>query len=193
MKRKSRTKFSLLGILRVAPMSGYEIRQRIEQYLAFFWQESWGQIYPSLKKLYEEGLIRPLAPEEIEELRPDLNEESKRERVIYCITPSGEKILDEWMAENPAEDIMRNELLFKFFVAQEKHMCALASMVANEKVKQLKTQAVFEEIDTLMEEGCQDPFRTKVWKYTLKYGELYSQAVTQWCDFVLEDMKKSDD
>lgn len=58
MKRESKTQYALLGILSQCEMNGYEIRKYIESTISFFWSESFGQIYPTLTKLEEEGLIR---------------------------------------------------------------------------------------------------------------------------------------
>jgi hypothetical protein len=39
--------------------SGYEIHKAIEDNFGSFWGESYGQIYPTLKRLAAEGLISP--------------------------------------------------------------------------------------------------------------------------------------
>ena len=54
----SRTAYVVLGILAIHDnQSGYEIRKTIEQSVGFFWGESYGQLYPTLKRLVDEGLI----------------------------------------------------------------------------------------------------------------------------------------
>ena len=46
----SRTAYVVLGILAIHDnQSGYEIRKTIEQSVGFFWGESYGQLYPTLK------------------------------------------------------------------------------------------------------------------------------------------------
>ncbi len=64
MKRESKTQYALLGILSQCEMNGYEIRKYIETTISFFWNESFGQIYPTLKRLEEEGLIREFEKKE---------------------------------------------------------------------------------------------------------------------------------
>ena len=44
-------------MLRIKPMSGYEIKQAVDQSTRFFWAASYGQIYPQLRRLESEGLI----------------------------------------------------------------------------------------------------------------------------------------
>ena len=48
---RTTTAEALLGMLSLGPMSGYEIRQPIEESIGNFWRESFGQIYPTLKRL----------------------------------------------------------------------------------------------------------------------------------------------
>ena len=48
---------ALLGLLSLGPMSGYDIRQLIPQSIGHFWSESYGQIYPGLKRLAAAGLV----------------------------------------------------------------------------------------------------------------------------------------
>ncbi len=76
---RSQTQYVLLGILAIHPnQSGYEIRKTIEQTVGFFWGESFGQIYPTLKRLVAEGLSPP-AP----------REQARPRRQEYSITPAG--------------------------------------------------------------------------------------------------------
>jgi PadR family transcriptional regulator AphA len=56
----STTPFAILGLLSIEPMSGYDIRRNLDESLSYFWSESYGQIYPSLKKLEASRLIAPV-------------------------------------------------------------------------------------------------------------------------------------
>ena len=56
MARESRTKYAVLGMLNQGPKCGYEIKKELEKSSMFFWNESYGQIYPMLKKLVANGL-----------------------------------------------------------------------------------------------------------------------------------------
>jgi DNA-binding PadR family transcriptional regulator len=56
-KRSSSSKEVLLGLLTVEPMSGYDLGQVIRDSVGHFWNESYGQIYPNLKKLASEGFV----------------------------------------------------------------------------------------------------------------------------------------
>jgi DNA-binding PadR family transcriptional regulator len=103
--RKSRTVYAILGFLNSKPRSGYDIKKAIEKSVGFFWSESYGQIYPMLKKLEAEGLI--------EKLKDD--PPSSRRRQSYAITDKGRSHLSGWLEEDADYRGYRNELLLKLF------------------------------------------------------------------------------
>ena len=56
-KKLKRTPFIILGILGRGPLSGYEVQKAIKTSTGFFWQESFGQIYPALFELEKSGSV----------------------------------------------------------------------------------------------------------------------------------------
>ena len=50
MAKENRSKYAVLGMLATGPKSGYDIKQTIETSIGHFWNESYGQIYPILKR-----------------------------------------------------------------------------------------------------------------------------------------------
>ncbi|UCB53625.1 MAG: PadR family transcriptional regulator, partial [Candidatus Zixiibacteriota bacterium] len=48
MPRANKTEFAVLGLLSLSPMSGYDMKAFISQSIGYFWQESYGQLYPAL-------------------------------------------------------------------------------------------------------------------------------------------------
>ncbi len=56
-RRSSSSSEVLLGLLTIEPMSGYDLGQLIRISVGHFWRESYGQIYPNLKKLASDGLV----------------------------------------------------------------------------------------------------------------------------------------
>jgi DNA-binding PadR family transcriptional regulator len=99
------TSYVLLGMLAVGPRSGYDIKRVADHSTRFFWQISYGQIYPELKRLTELGLA---------ELGS--NPRGGRARNLYSITGAGRQVLLEWLATTrPGSFEMRDELLLKLF------------------------------------------------------------------------------
>ena len=71
----SPTAYVILGMLNLAPRSGYEIKALVDESTRFFWAASYGQIYPELKRLEEAGLIEGTS-----------SPQGGRKRTIYELT-----------------------------------------------------------------------------------------------------------
>ena len=56
MNNRSRTKFTILGMLTLGKLTGYEIIKMIKSSTNYFWSESEGQIYPALNQCVVDGL-----------------------------------------------------------------------------------------------------------------------------------------
>src|SRR4051794_41859282 len=76
----------ILGMIRLGRRTGYEIKQLVDVSTRFFWAASYGQIYPELRRLEEQGLIRS----------EDASTNGRRRRA-YELTGPGEDALDEWL------------------------------------------------------------------------------------------------
>ena len=101
----NQTACAILGILSFHPrQSGYHIRKTIETTVGFFWGESFGQIYPTLKRLAADGLIVP-----------DASSTGNKNRVEYSLTPDGHACLEKWLAVPYRADPPRDEFLLKLF------------------------------------------------------------------------------
>ena len=102
----SPTAHVILGMVRWQPRSGYEIKALVDTSTRFFWAASYGQIYPELKRLSEEGLI-----EGVDE------PQGGRRRTRYSITASGREALEAWLRRPPEVLETRDEGLLKLFFA----------------------------------------------------------------------------
>ena len=100
----SRTPFVILGLLTTEPMSGYDLKMNIDRSIGQFWNESYGQLYPALKKLHESGLV---SKEE--------DSTGDRKKFVYSITDAGRFELQGWLSEPVAPRNVRNEMLLKLF------------------------------------------------------------------------------
>jgi DNA-binding PadR family transcriptional regulator len=102
----SPTAYVILGMVRTAPKSGYEVKALVDQSTRFFWAASYGQIYPELRRLAEAGLIEGTeAPR------------NGRKRTEYRITKRGRQELRAWLRKPPTTFELRDEGLLKLFFA----------------------------------------------------------------------------
>lgn len=99
-----KTKYVLLGLIAHSPQTGYSIKKTVEYELSHFWQESFGQIYPALKQLIDEGLAEFAEPEEAVNGRGQKN---------YRITEAGREELRKWLSVAPEVEKFRYEILLK--------------------------------------------------------------------------------
>jgi DNA-binding PadR family transcriptional regulator len=96
----------ILGFVAVEPMSGYDIKAKVDKSTRFFWAASYGQIYPELKRLAEQGLIEP-----------DEETDGGRRRTTYGITRAGRDALAGWIRDPELTHELRDEGLLKLFFA----------------------------------------------------------------------------
>lgn len=80
-------KFALLGLLAESPKYGYEIKRQFEGALGNVWSVSYGQLYPTLRRLSEQGWVTK---------RTEPGKKAA-EKNIYSITDKGRRKLDEWL------------------------------------------------------------------------------------------------
>jgi len=72
-------------------MHGYELRKRLNLMLGWGRVLSYGSLYPTLKKMLRGQLIR--------ETSPDDRQVTRRQRIVYELTDSGEREFESLMSE----------------------------------------------------------------------------------------------
>lgn len=80
-------RYALLAILRVGPMSGYDLKKRFSGSVGHVWHAPDSQIYPELKRMSEAGLIES----------EDQTRGQKGTRKVHHITPAGDEAFREWV------------------------------------------------------------------------------------------------
>ena len=174
MDTRSRTPYTILGCLTVEPMSGYDIKQFVDDCISHFWNESYGQIYPTLSKLEDEGLI---------EGRDEPGDRGRTKRV-YRITSAGREELEAWLREPAQPANVRFEHSLKLFFGFN---CEPQVSLAH--VRRLREQteaglAEYEESEArLAERAAGEPGSpAHHWLVVLRGGIRYSRMVLDWCE-----------
>src|SRR3954471_24501358 len=96
----------VLGLLRFGPMSGYDIKSTVDRSTRFFWAASYGQIYPELRKLEQEGLIHG-----------EDTSNGGRGRRVYELTDPGRDALTNWLHGATTTIEYRDESLLRLIFA----------------------------------------------------------------------------
>jgi DNA-binding PadR family transcriptional regulator len=86
-RRAEVLELAVLGLLHDSPMHGYELRKRLNGVLGAFRALSYGTLYPALKTLLAEGLIREAG--QVDGPAPALA--GKRARIVYELTAEGKE------------------------------------------------------------------------------------------------------
>ncbi len=195
MARENKTRYAILGLLSYGPMSGYDIKKVTDNSIAHFWRENFGQIYPVLEGLREEGLAEPVAEEREGTGSPG------RARKRYRITATGLKELEGWLSRDTDQPGLRLELLLKLFFGRLVPRDVLVRQVEAElrvHSEKLREYAAIEaHIGEHQSGGDPGEFDEMVhgeadhllWMATLSYGEHYSRMVVAWCNETLAALK----
>ena len=167
----SPTGYVVLGMLNWGPRTGYEIKQLVDRSTRFFWAASYGQIYPELKRLGEQGLVSG---------KDDPG--SARNRKVYRLTPRGRGALRAWMQRSPETFEMRNEGLLKLFLAADespeevsRHLQELGGHAA-EVASRLRS--IEDEVDGEHDGGY----------LCLRFGIEMNEWIAEWCERAGSDL-----
>lgn len=170
MARESRTKYAVLGMLNLSPKCGYEIKKELEKTSMFFWNESYGQIYPMLRKLVQSGLATIEVIERNEQ--PD--------RKVYTITDKGRDELARWLRQPAEQHPVRNEMLLKLFFGASTSPDINIAHIERLRDRLGEQEREFERLRQRMateEESVHHVF----WDLALRYGETVNVAIRSWC------------
>ncbi len=179
MAKENKSKYAVLGALSVCPGSGYDIKKLMEQSTSNFWNESYGQIYPILKQLIEEGLATSQTEKQ----------EGKPERYVYTLTVRGTEELQRWLSEPVEYVVERNELLLKLYFG--KHVPVAQNIEHVRTFQQLQRQVLkkYENIEQHLRAGMSDNPDLFYPLLTLRHGIHRCQALLIWCEETLATLE----
>lgn len=91
-------RYALLALLRVGPLSGYDLQKQFAESVGHVWHAPDSQIYPELRKMETEGLV-------------EAEEQARGERGtkrLYHVTDAGNSAYLDWMASPLAYQRVRD-------------------------------------------------------------------------------------
>lgn len=172
MSNRNRTKYTILGMLTLGNLTGYEIVKMIQTSTNYFWSESEGQVYPALSKCVKDGFAT---------CKEAKSQKVNRPKKIYSITNQGRKELAEWLKQEPQSSSVRNEFLLKLFFGTNidtkeniKHILSRKKILEEEIENYQKIKA------ELVKDYKKSP-HLKYWLMTLDYGLKTAKAELTWC------------
>jgi PadR family transcriptional regulator, regulatory protein AphA len=181
--------YALLGFLSYMPLSGYDLKQSIDNSTRYFWNAKQSQIYRTLKQLEVDGLITSQV--EPQEDRPD--------RRVYSITPQGRDHLLAWLAEPQLEPhYLRHPLLLKVFFSAYSDKDALLTEL---KLQRSLAQRDYEQLSGGIQQHLQEqqahtpdsPLMHNTflqWENVRRFGELYFEMMASWLDETIQHVEE---
>src|SRR5205085_5797907 len=129
--------------------TGYDIKQLVDKSTRHFWAASYGQIYPELRRLEGEGMVRG---------RPEPT--GGRARMVYELTEEGQRALREWLKSDlePLYELRDEGMLKLFFsdVSPERRIENVRAM----RLRQERKLAQLRAIEPHVRDGHEGPFLT---------------------------------
>ena len=175
-ERSRATRFVILGVLNTfGPLSGYGVKQVIAQTIDFMWSESYGQLYPELKRLAKDGLVR-----QVSERR-----HNPRGRKTFAITGAGRRVLSAWVRQPVARELVRVEHLVKLFFSRAAGVAASRQHVLAVSEKQQARLAQFAAIRAQIESGAVASPDVVNWMIVLRSGEMQAEMRVRWTEEAL--------
>jgi PadR family transcriptional regulator AphA len=146
--------------------TGYDIKQLVDKSTRHFWSASYGQIYPELRRLEEQGLIKGRS-----------EPRGGRARTVYTLTPAGQAALGEWLEPegDPPFEVRDEGMLRLFFSDIGTPEQRLQNVRAMRNTHQ-RTVAQLEALHAAATEMPPGPLMT------LELGLGVHRWIVDWCD-----------
>lgn len=178
MANKKKMDYVLLGLLSHEPMTGYEMKKRLDTALRFFWSGSYGSIYPTLNQLETEGKVTK-----------ENTSSNGREKITYSITEYGKEQLKEWLKKPVEKDELRYETLLKLFFGKENGFEA-----TKEHIERFEEKCRSElEVLNMFAESLMPYLEDDTHKYyylTVRFGIKTYESYLEWCTEAKEQIKE---
>ena len=157
-------------------MSGYDIKKFIEESVGYFWNESFGQIYPMLRTLEQEGLVAG---------------EDTGERKVYALSAAGREALLHYLHERPEHGQLRDESLLKLFFGRNVKTATLLEHLAGRRAEAAASLEVYKSITARLKEQHAANPDLPFWLFTLRKGVLLTTAEIRWIDETMTELEEA--
>jgi DNA-binding PadR family transcriptional regulator len=165
----------VLGLLSLGPRSGYDIKAVVDRSTRFFWAASYGQIYPELRRLEDEGLVEG-----------EDASNGARGRRVYKLTDAGRGALQEWLLGRETTIEYRDESLLRLFFGDALPREQALQLLEGRKRGHDQYLEILREIAALP--GGKDPDFVDL---VLQWGIDFNEWGARWCEEQLQRLQTS--
>lgn len=176
---KNKSMYAILGILSLSPSTGYDIKKYSDKVLSGFWNENFGHIYPTLKKMLEDGMIEIVYKEKNEK------------KIRYGITPKGKRELEAWFLEETMQQPIRSEFMLKLLFSSSQPRENVIRMLENYKERHEENIEKYLRMQEDLKQGIQEISKERFLfiNAILRKGIISNEAVIHWCDETIEELQ----
>ena len=165
----------ILGLLALAPMTGYDLKRHFDSTVGHFWSADKAQIYRTLARLVADGFA------EVETVAgaraPDRQE--------HRITAAGRVALAEWLVSEPERTVERDPFLARVFFAADLGADELRALIASRRAEVRERLDRFERVRA---ESVSDDRGARLRLATLDNGIAHLGAELAWLDAVEQEL-----
>ena len=155
----------ILGMIPFGKRTGYEIKTFVDKTTRYFWAASYGQIYPELKRLEKQGLVRG---------RPEPS--GGRARTVYELTAAGKAALQHWLkADDEPSYELRDEGMLKLFFSDSLPARRI-EIVRAIRTREERDLAHLRSIEPHASKGPTGSY------LTLQMGIGFTEWIIKWCE-----------
>jgi DNA-binding PadR family transcriptional regulator len=163
----------LLALLAKEPAHGYELKLALEQTFGQAYPSpNIGQIYVTLKRLEQDGLVRS----------QDVEQATRPNKRVYELTPAGRESLRAWVNEPNEGPRVRDDFFIKLVLAP---MAGLADRMGLINTQRRHYLGIMRNLTELMADT--DPADT-VARLLIEGAVLHLQADLDWLERCLEEL-----
>jgi DNA-binding PadR family transcriptional regulator len=155
----------ILGMIALGKRTGYDIKAFVDKTARYFWAASYGQLYPELKRLEDQGLVSG---------RPEPS--GGRARTVYELTDAGTAALRRWLESDDAPSYeLRDEGMLKLFLSDSLPERRI-DIVRAIRTREERALAHLRSIEPHAAQGPAGPY------LTLQMGIGLTEGTIQWCE-----------
>jgi len=168
-------RYLVLGLIAQNPMSGYDIRQFLENLSWLIGSPSCGSLYPALRQLLQDGLVT---------VDVDLRE-AKPPKKVYSITEAGRSALQDWI-DQPTIPGSLKAFVMRLMLANNLSRSGLIAQLQQRRSDvaghQIRLAGVVKTVDETEDSGQH---------LALDYALAVARAETAWLDSMLERLSQT--
>jgi DNA-binding PadR family transcriptional regulator len=172
----STTSYALLGLLILDPessdagMTGYELKQRADRTLRFYWTSpAMSQIYTELDRLDEHGYVSSSEAQE-----------GKRTTRRFMITPAGRAALSDWLLDSDDElPVLKHPIAMRLMLGSVMGPKAVEAMLSSYVDRLAALRAELQEVRDRLGDVEQFRFPARVAEWGLSFYDNEAEIVAR--------------